>query len=241
MRWIVGGKAVERQAEGDSIYLGMSTVPTVPNGKKSESMRRTDTEVRYGQTCGPAERVALREDFDGPALRRLAKASKDAGQSRRLLALAEIYDGGRRTAAARIGTVGLQVVRDWVLRFNAKGPDGLIDGKATGKPAKLNDRQRQALARLVESGPIPAIHGVVRWRRKDLAHWIFEEFRISVDETTVGRELRALGYRKISARPRHKGQNEFAVEDFKKTSPPGWAGDPSQAPGQHRDRNLVAR
>ena len=155
-------------------------------------------------------------------LRRLAKASKDAGQSRRLLALAEIYDGGRRTAAARIGTVGLQVVRDWVLRFNAKGPDGLIDGKATGKPAKLNDRQRQALARLVESGPIPAIHGVVRWRRKDLAHWIFEEFRISVDETTVGRELRALGFRKISARPRHKGQNEFAVEDFKKTSPPGW-------------------
>ena len=129
--------------------------------------------------------VALQEDFDGPALRRLAKASKDAGQSRRLLALAEIYDGGRRTEAARIGTVGLQVVRDWVLRFNAKGPDGLIDGKATGKPAKLNDRQRQALARLVESGPIPAIHGVVRWRRKDLAHWIFEEFRISVDETTV--------------------------------------------------------
>ena len=117
-----------------------------------------------------------------PALiRRLAKASKDAGQSRRLLALAEIYDGGRRTEAARIGTVGLQVVRDWVLRFNAKGPDGLIDGKATGKPAKLNDRQRQALARLVESGPIPAIHGVVRWRRKDLAHWIFEEFRISVE------------------------------------------------------------
>ena len=97
--------------------------------------------------------VALREDFDGPALRRLAKASKDAGQSRRLLALAEIYDGGRCTEAARIGTVGLQVVRDWVLRFNAKGPDGLIDGKATGKPAKLNDRQRQALARLVESGP----------------------------------------------------------------------------------------
>ena len=142
--------------------------------------------------------VALREDFDGPALRRLAKASKDAGQSRRLLALAEIYDGGRRTEAARIGTVGLQVVRDWVLRFNAKGPDGLIDGKATGKPAKLNDRQRQALARLVESGPIPAIHGVVRWRRKDLAHWIFEEFRISVDETTVGRELRALGFRTSS-------------------------------------------
>jgi transposase len=164
----------------------------------------------------------LREGFDGPGLRRLAKTSKDAGQSRRLLALAEIYDGGRRTDAARIGDVGLQVVRDWVLRFNAKGPDGLIDAKATGKPPKLNDGQRQALARIVESGPILAIHGVVRWRRKDLALWIFEEFGILLDESTVGRELRAQGFVKISARPRHYAQDELAVEDFKKTSPPNW-------------------
>ncbi len=166
--------------------------------------------------------IGLREDFDGAALRRLAKGSKDAGQSRRLLALAEIYDGGRRRDAARTGDVGLQVIRDWVMRFNTNGPDGLIDGKATGKPSKLNDAQRQALARIVESGPIPAIHGVVRWRRKDLAHWIFEEFCISLEESSVGRELRALRFRKISARPRHKGQNEFAVEDFKKTSAPNW-------------------
>jgi transposase len=166
--------------------------------------------------------VALRDDFDGPGLRGLAKASKDSNQSRRLLALAEIYDGGRRGDAARIGDVGLQVIRDWVLRFNTNGPDGLIDGKATGKPSKLNDVQRQALARIVESGPIPAIHGVVRWRRKDLAHWIFEEFGISLEESSVGRELRALGFRKISARPRHHRQNEFAIEDFKKTSPPNW-------------------
>ncbi len=115
-------------------------------------------------------KIALGEDFDGPGLRRLAKASKDAGQSRRLLALAEIYDGAQRTDAVRLGDVGIQVVRDWVLRFNAKGPAGLIDGKATGKPRKLNNAQRRALARIVESGPIPAIHGVVRWRRKDLAH-----------------------------------------------------------------------
>ena len=73
----------------------------------------------------------------------------------------------------------------------------------------------RALARIAESGPILATHGFVRWRRKDLAFWIFEEFRITLDETTVGRELRALGIRKISARPRHRGQNEFAGEDSK--------------------------
>ena len=166
--------------------------------------------------------IALRKDFDGVGLRRIAKATKDAAQGRRLLALAEIYDGGARSDAARIGGVGLQVIRDWVLRFNVEGPNGLIDRKACGPRPKLNDTQREELARHVEDGPIPAIHGVVRWRLKDLALWIWEDFRISLDETTVGRELKGLGYAKISARPRHYAQNELAIEEFKKTSPPRW-------------------
>ena len=61
--------------------------------------------------------------------------------------------------------------------------------------------------------------GVVRWRRRDLAHWLWEEFDVSLDETTVGRELQRMGYAKLSARPRHYAQNEYAVEEFKKTSP----------------------
>jgi len=63
--------------------------------------------------------IGLREDFDGAALRRLSRTTKSANPARRLLALAEIYDGGSRSAAARIGGVGLQIVRDWVIRFNA--------------------------------------------------------------------------------------------------------------------------
>src|SRR5918911_4258851 len=109
--------------------------------------------------------VALRSDFEGSELRRRAKIAMDAAQARRLLALAEIYDGGSRTDAARIGDVTLQIVRDWVLRFNQHGPEGLINRKAPGNRPKLNEDHRQALARMVESGPIPAIHGVVRWRR----------------------------------------------------------------------------
>ncbi len=154
-----------------------------------------------------AAAIALRGDFEASDLRRLAKATKDAAQSRRLLALAEIYDGGARFDAARIGGVGLQVIRDWVLRFNADGPEGLIDRKAPGQPPKLDESQRQALAAIVESGPVPAIHGVVRWRLKDLVRWIWEEFRIPLDETTVSRELKALGVAEISARPRHSAQN----------------------------------
>jgi transposase len=168
-----------------------------------------------------AHAIPLRSDFDAAGLRRAAKATKDAAQSRRLLALAEIYDGGTRSDAARIGGVGLQTVRDWVLAFNAEGCDGLIDGKAPGNRPKLNDAQRQALMRMVDNGPIPAIHEVVRWRLKDLTR-IYGEFRISLDETTVGRELRKQGFRKLSARPQAYGQNEAALEDFKKHSRSNW-------------------
>ena len=166
--------------------------------------------------------VPLRGDFDAARLRGLAKKTKDGPQARRLLALASIYDGATRTEAAKIGGVGLQIVRDWVVRFNARGPDGLLNGRPPGQPSKLNDAQRQAIARMIESGPIPAVHGVVRWRLIDLAQWIFEEFRITVAKQTLSRELRAMGYRKLSARPRHHAQAEGAVEDFKKTSPRAW-------------------
>ena len=108
-------------------------------------------------------------------------------------------------------------IRDWVLRFNAKGPDGLIDGKAPGKRPKLSESQRQELARIVESGPIPAVHGVIRWRLVDLAQWIFEEFGITISKQTLSRTLRAMGYRKISARPRRYAQK--TGERSKKTSP----------------------
>ena len=169
-----------------------------------------------------AKALDLRSDFNGLALRQLARRTKDSAQARRLLALAEVYDGGSRSVAARIGGVTLQSVRDWVLRFNVQGPEGLIDLKASGPSPKLNDAQRQALKQIVEQGPIPAIHGVVRWRLIDLVQWIYDEFGISLDETTVGRELKAMGYRKLSARPRHHAQNEYAVEDYKKNSLPSW-------------------
>ncbi len=166
--------------------------------------------------------IPLRPDVTAAELRQQARRTRDASQARRLLALAEIYDGGSRTDAARIGGVTLQIVRDWVLRFNVLAADGLLDRKAPGPKPKLNEDQRRALAALVESGPIPAIHGVVRWRLKDLAQWLWEEFGISLSESSVSRELKALGFRKLSARPRHYAQNELEMEVFKKTGLPLW-------------------
>jgi transposase len=166
--------------------------------------------------------IPLREDFDAMTLRRLARHSKDAAQTRRLLSLAAIYEGASRANAAAIGGVGAQIIRDWVERFNAKGPEGLINGKAPGQRPVLNDAHRAALAALIENGPMPAIHGVVRWRLIDLMQWVFEEFRVTIAMQTLSRELRAMGYRKLSARPHHHAQAEGAIEDFKKSCPPAW-------------------
>ena len=130
--------------------------------------------------------IPLREDFDAAKLRGLAQRSRDGAQNRRLLALEVTYDGHRRSDAARFAGVGLQIIRDWVLRFNAESPDGLKDRKASGPPRKLHEEQRRALATIVESGPDPAIHGVVRWRRCDLAAWLQEQFGVSLAETAVG-------------------------------------------------------
>ena len=79
-----------------------------------------------------------------------------------------------------------------------------------------------ALAAVLESGPIAAVHGVVRWRIVDLSQWIFEEFRIVVSRQTLSRALRKMGYRKLSARPRHHAQAAGAIEDFKKVCPSAW-------------------
>lgn len=172
----------------------------------------------------------IRQDFTADDLRRLARQSRDADWSRRLLALSVIYDGGSRSQAASMGGVGLQIIRDWVERFNQQGPDGLKTGKAKGREALLTDSQRKALIEAVEKGPVPYLDGVVRWRLADLVQWLWQEHRISVSRQTLGRELNAMGYRKLTARPKHHAQDPQAIEDFKKVSPPQWQRLPPERP-----------
>lgn len=166
--------------------------------------------------------VPLRSDFDAAALRSTARQTKDGPQARRLLALAAIYEGATRTEAARIGGVTLQIVRDWVMKFNALGSEGLIDRKPPGQRSRLTDSHRAALMARLDDGPIPSVHGVMRWRLVDLIAWVWEEFRVSISKQTLSRELRAMGYRKLSARPRHHARRESEVSAFKKRSPPVW-------------------
>ncbi len=164
--------------------------------------------------------VRMRTDFAASELRRLAATTKSANQSRRLLSLAAVLDGMSRTDAARIGGMDRQTLRDWVHRFNERGPDGLNDAWSKGNPSRLCAEQQAELAQMVETRPDRAVHGVVRWRRIDLQRLIAERFGVVYHERTVGKILHQLGFSHISARPRHPAQDERIVTEFKKTSRP---------------------
>src|SRR5215212_9408982 len=164
--------------------------------------------------------VSVRTDFSAAELRQFATRTKNASQSRRLLSLAAVLDGMSRTEAARIGGMDRQTLREGVHRFNAHGPDGLKDTWSKGNPPRLSPDQQAELARLVETGPDRAVHGVVRWRRIDLKHLIAERFGVVYHERTVGKILHRIGFSHISARPRHPAQDERIVTEFKKTSRP---------------------
>jgi transposase len=160
--------------------------------------------------------VALRPDWDAKRVRAAARGVEDAGQARRLLAIAAAYEGQDRTAAAKIGAMDRQTLRDWVHRFNAAGPEGLIDRKPAGAARRLTPEQEAELTALIEAGPDLGRDGVVRWRCVDLQHVILTRWNIAYHERTIGKLLRRRGFRHISARPRHLGQDPARIEAFKK-------------------------
>jgi len=162
--------------------------------------------------------VQLRDDYDAEHLRGLARRSRNPRQIRRLLALAAVYAGMSRAEAAEIGGMDRQTLRDWAHRFNAEGPEGLTDRPRAGRPCRLSDAQMEELAEIVETGPDPAVDGVVRWRRIDLKRVIEERFGVVYSERTISDLLARLSFSYISGRPQHPRQDPQVLDGFKKTS-----------------------
>lgn len=158
-----------------------------------------------------------RDENDASALRRAASRSRDADAARRMLALAMVLEGASRTDAARAAGMDRQTLRDWVHRYNAEGLAGLSARPHGGGPARrLTAEQEAAVAELVRTGPDVAVHGVVRWRRVDLAAVIAERFGVTLAERTAGKLLHRLGFVRLSVRPRHPAHDAEAQAAHKK-------------------------
>ncbi len=160
-----------------------------------------------------------REDLTPAQLRAAAGRAKDGRAARRMLAIALVLEGTDRTTAAKTCGMDRQTLRDWVHRYNAEGLAGPSNRRSPGPPARLSPDQKAELAALVEAGPDPERDGVVRWRRIDLKQQIETMFGVTLHERTVGKQLAALGFRRLSVRPQHPKADAVAQEAFKKTSP----------------------
>ena len=160
-----------------------------------------------------------RLDLTASELRRAAQREKDSTAARRMLAVALVLEGTDRRRAAESCGMDRQTLRDWVHRYNAEGVAGLRSRKPPGPSSKLTARQESELAALVEAGPDPARHGVVRWRRVDLRDEIEQRYGVTLHERSVGKVLAKLGFRRLSVRPRHPQADEAAQQAFKKTLP----------------------
>jgi len=147
-----------------------------------------------------------------------ASKADDAKAARRMLALALVLEGVDRKTSA--GTCGMdrQTLRDWVHRYNAEGLAGLPDRRSAGPLPLLNPDQKAELAQMVREGPDLGTDGVVRWRRVDLKCRIEARFGVVMHERTVGKQLAALGFRRLSVGPQDPKSDPEAQEAFKKTS-----------------------
>lgn len=132
--------------------------------------------------------LPLRDDYGASAPRKPARHRGDNRQSCRLLAIGSVYDGMSREDAARTGGMDRQTLRDWVIRFNKSGPDGLKD-RWLCRSRRLNAKQLKEFADIVERGPDPEVDGVVRRRRVDLQRVIEERFGIHYHERTISKLL----------------------------------------------------
>ena len=163
--------------------------------------------------------VITRMELTAVEVRRAAGRSKDARAARRMLAIALVLEGVDRATAAETCGMDRQTLRDWVHRYNAEGLAGLVNRTVPQRARRLAPEQLAALAAWVEADPDPVRDGVVRWRRRDLQHRIKAEFGVVLHERSVGKQLAALGFRRLSVRPQHPKSDPEAQVAFKKTSP----------------------
>lgn len=161
--------------------------------------------------------LTIRKDRTPVMLRKLAKAEEDARVARRMLAIANALDGMSREAAAQTAGMDRQTLRDWVMRYNENGIDGLLDRWDGGRPPRLEPDELSELYAIVMAGPDPEIDGVCAFTREDLVRICEKRFGKTMHRATMGRLLRSMGLSRQKARPSHPQKDPASQEAFKKS------------------------
>ena len=163
--------------------------------------------------------VTIRQDIPAEQLRHGTRQETDGRVACRLLGVANALDGMSREQAARQAGMDRQTLRDWVIRFNAEGVEGLRDRPKSGRPPWLDQGQMAAFKALVLRGPDPERDGVSTWRAKDLCRIVEQRFGVVYSENGMLRLLHDLDLSWQKARPIHPEADRKAQDRFKKNSP----------------------
>lgn len=161
--------------------------------------------------------LTIRRDRTPVVLRKLAKAETDTRVARRLLAIANALSGMSRKGAAEAAGMDRQTLRDWVIRYNAHGPDGLYDCWSDGRPPRLAPEEQAELMRIVLAGPDPEADGISAYTREDLVRICDARFGKTFHPSSIGRLLKRLGFSRQKARPSHPKKDPAEAEAFKKS------------------------
>jgi transposase len=170
--------------------------------------------------------LAIRTDLEAVEPRRLVRRERDGRVAARLLALANVLDGMSREAAARVAGMDRQTLRDWAIRLNAEGVEGLRDQPRSGRRPRMGEGQQAALKAAVLRGPDPERDGVSAWRIADLCRiagstHASNRFGVSHREGGMRRLVKALDLSWRKVRPRHPKADKAARERFQRgASPP---------------------
>ena len=160
--------------------------------------------------------LLIRRDRTSAVLRREAKRECDTRVARRILAIANALDGMSRDVAGRAAGMDRQTLRDWVLRYNEHGLDGLVDRPRDGRPPKLDEQEKAELLHIVLAGSEPDVSGISAYTRDDLVRICMEKFGVTLHATSMGRILRELGLSRQKTRPSHPQKDAAAQAAFKK-------------------------
>jgi transposase len=161
--------------------------------------------------------LSIRKDRTPEVLRKLAKAEANTRVARRLLAIANALSGMNRKAAAEAAGMDRQTLRDWVIRYNAHGLDGLYDCWGDGRPPRLEPDEQAELMRIVLKGPDPEADGLSAFTRDDLVRICETRFAKTFHPASMGRLLRRLGFSRQKARPSHPQKDPAEAAAFKKS------------------------
>jgi transposase len=138
--------------------------------------------------------LEIRKDRTPTVLRKLAKAEADTRVARRILAIANALDGMSREEAARSAGMDRQTLRDWVLRYNEHGIDGLADRWGDGRPPTFDTQEQAELMHIVLNGPDPEASGLSAYTLEDLANIREQRFGKRMHPWSLGRLLKRLGF-----------------------------------------------